>query len=68
MTQATHKRKHCIGDLLTVSEDEFMNIMMGSQEARRQPDCSHGAGAVAKCLHLCKLKAEKELIGHHEGL
>jgi hypothetical protein len=34
MTKAPYKRKHSIKDLLTVSEDEFVTIMVGSGVAR----------------------------------
>ena len=42
--KATHKRKHLIGDLITVSEDESMTSW---QEVGR-----HGTGEVAENLRL----------------
>ena len=57
MTKATYKRKHLIGSLLTVSEGESMTIMAGSMgEGRR-----HGAGAVAKHLHLIHIRGRERM-------
>lgn len=35
MTKATYKRKHLIRGLLTVSEDEFMAITVGSMAEKQ---------------------------------
>jgi len=48
MTKATYKRKHLLGSLLIVSEDESKTIMAGNMAAGRQ------VGEQALCRKVAK--------------
>lgn len=56
MTKGLYKRKHPLGSLLIVSEDESMTIMSCPEHWGNK----HGTGAAAETLHLIHRRGKSE--------